>query len=54
MTAVKNVSTGARGAYADNALVMAEVGQVIDADDFNEEWFEPVKVEPKPKEKAVK
>lgn len=39
MAAVKNISQGARGAYLDGALVMAESGQVIEADDFSEEWF---------------
>ena len=40
MALVKNISTGARGAYSNGVLVMAEVGQVIEADDFCEEWFE--------------
>ena len=52
MAAVKNISTGARGAYLDGALVMAEPGEVIEADDFAGEWFaeeKPVKAEPAPK-----
>lgn len=40
MAAVKNISNGPRGAYFEGVLFMAEVGQVIDADDFCEEWFE--------------
>lgn len=57
MAAVKNVTTGARGAYADGVLVMAEAGEVIEADDFADEWFEEVKAEkpkaePKPEPKA--
>lgn len=43
MVAVRNISNGARGAYAEGVLVMAEVGQVIEADDFNDEWFEAEK-----------
>lgn len=39
MTKVRNISNGPRGAYLKGALVMAEVGQVVDADDFAEEWF---------------
>jgi hypothetical protein len=55
MALVKNISTGARGAYADGALVMAEAGQVIEADDFNEEWFaeEKAKAEAKAAPKAA-
>lgn len=40
MAQVKNISTGPRGAYLDGVYVEAEVGQVIEADDFAEEWFE--------------
>jgi hypothetical protein len=36
---VTNISTGPRGAYLDGTLVMAEVGETIEADDFAEEWF---------------
>ena len=36
---VKNISDGPRGAYLDGALVMAEPGETIEADDFAEEWF---------------
>lgn len=42
MTKVKNISNGPRGAYLGGLLVMAEAGQVIDADDFPDEWFEEV------------
>lgn len=41
MAKVKNISSGPRGAYLGGVLVMAEAGQVIDADDFAEEWFKP-------------
>lgn len=36
---VTNISSGPRGAYLDGALVMAERGETIEADDFAEEWF---------------
>jgi hypothetical protein len=39
MAKVKNISTGPRGAYLGSVLVMAEAGQVIEADDFADEWF---------------
>lgn len=39
MPKVKNISDGPRGAYLGTALVMAERGEVIEADDFNDEWF---------------
>ena len=39
MPKVKNISTGPRGAYLDGVLHFAEPGEVIDADDFSEEWF---------------
>ena len=52
MALVKNISTGARGAYSNGVLVMAEVGQVIEADDFCEEWFKSVKPEAKSEPKA--
>ena len=39
MAKVKNISTGPRGAYLGGVLVMAEPGQVIEADDFADEWF---------------
>jgi hypothetical protein len=39
MAKVTNISNGPRGAYNDGVLVMADPGQTIDADDFNEEWF---------------
>lgn len=38
---VTNISNGPRGAYLDGVLVMADVGQTIEADDFAEEWFAP-------------
>jgi len=46
MKKVTNISTGARGAYLNGVLVMAEPGETIEADDFIEEWF---KVEGKAK-----
>lgn len=46
MVAVKNITQGAKGAYLDGALIMAEPFEIIDADDFNEEWFEPFKAKP--------
>lgn len=52
MAAVKNTSTGARGAYAKGVLVMAEPGEVIEADDFSDEWFEAVKAKPAAEVKA--
>lgn len=55
LTQVKNISTGARGAYAKGVLVMAEPDEVIEADDFAGEWFaeeKPAKAEPKPEPKA--
>ncbi len=45
MAQVKNISTGPRGAYLKGVYVEAEVGQVIEADDFADEWFEEVKAE---------
>lgn len=42
MAKVKNISNGPRGAYLGAMLVMAEAGQVIEADDFADEWFEEV------------
>lgn len=47
MTKVKNIAEGPRGAYLDGVLVMAEPFEIIEADDFNEEWFEPFKSKPK-------
>lgn len=43
MAQVKNITTGARGAYLKGELVMAEAGETVEADDFVAEWFEPVK-----------
>lgn len=39
MARVTNVSTGPRGAYLKGALVWAEPGEEIEADDYSEEWF---------------
>lgn len=44
---ITNISTGPRGAYLDGKLVMAEVGETIDADDFAPEWFEEVGDKPR-------
>lgn len=52
MVAVKNITQGAKGAYLDGVLIMAEPFEIIDADDFNEEWFEPFKAKPAPEVKA--
>lgn len=62
MALVKNISNGPRGAYVvtvtkdaegkevkDCKLVIAEVGEVIEADDFPEEWFEEVDAKSKAK-----
>ena len=46
MPAVKNISTGPRGAYLAGAYVEAGVGETIEADDFAPEWFEQVKSDP--------
>jgi hypothetical protein len=48
MVAVKNISTGPRGAWQGLTLVMAEPGAVIEADDFEPEWFEEVEAEGEP------
>ncbi|WP_439538688.1 hypothetical protein [Sphingomonas sp.] len=45
MATIKNISTGPRGAYAAGVLVMAEAGQIIEADDYAEEWFVPTKAQ---------
>lgn len=56
MPKVRNISNGPRGAYLEGVMVMAEAGQVIEADDFSEEWFEPeaAKAKPEPKPEAAK
>lgn len=36
---VTNKSQGPRGAYRKGELVMAQPGETIEADDFNEDWF---------------
>ena len=51
MHQVKNISTGPRGAYFKGAYVEANPGEVVEADDFAPEWFEPVKAD---KAKPVK
>lgn len=43
MPKVKNVSDGPRGAYLKGVLHMAEVGEVIEADDYAKDWFKPTK-----------
>lgn len=54
MAKVKNISNGPRGAWRGKELVIAEVGEVIEADDFAEEWFaevaeqKPAKAKPAP------
>jgi hypothetical protein len=42
MAKIKNISTGARGAWAGSALVMVEPGATAEGDftDVNPEWFE--------------
>lgn len=47
MPKVKNIAPGPRGAWQGATLVMAEPGQVIEAEDFAPEWFEEVDA-PKP------
>lgn len=39
MAKVTNISDGPRGAYLKGALVWANPGEEIEADDFNKEWF---------------
>jgi hypothetical protein len=49
MATVRNISTGPRGAYLKGVYVEAEPGQVIEADDYAEEWFtveKPTKAKP--------
>lgn len=42
MATIKNISTGARGAWAGSQLVMVEAGATANGDftDVNPEWFE--------------
>ncbi len=42
MATIRNISTGARGAYIGAKLVMVEPGQTAEGDftDVNEEWFD--------------
>ena len=43
MTArVRNISGGPRGAYLKGVFVQAEPGEIIEADDYADEWFAPV------------
>ena len=53
----KNTSNGPRGAWRGATLVMAEPGEVIEADDFPEDWFEVVgkgsEAEPEPESAEV-
>ena len=42
MAHIRNISNGPRGAYLGTTLVMADPNEVIEADDFAEEWFEEV------------
>lgn len=41
MAMVRNTDSGPRGAYLKGALVWANPGEVIEADDFAEDWFSP-------------
>lgn len=52
MAKIKNISTGPRGAYLKGVYVEAEVGQIIEADDYPKEWFEEAKAE-KPADKPA-
>lgn len=51
MVAVRNKAPGPRGAWQGATLIMAEPGQVIEADDFEPEWFEEVESEGEPEGK---
>lgn len=51
MPNIKNISTGARGAYLNGAYVEAAPGETIEADDFCKEWFEVEKEKPATKAK---
>ena len=42
MPIVRNISPGPRGGFLKGKEVWAEPGESIEADDFVEEWFEPV------------
>ena len=53
MAKIKNTSTGPRGAWQGEVLVMAEPGQVIEAEDFEPEWFEEIKAPAKVKAKPA-
>ena len=53
MATIRNICTGPRGAWRGKALVIAEPGEVIEADDFPEDWFEVVGGEPEPKAEQV-
>ena len=45
MVALRNKAPGPRGAWQGLTLVMAEPGEVIEAEDFEPEWFEEVEPE---------
>lgn len=42
MATIRNISTGARGAYTAAGLVMVEPGETVEGDftDVNDEWFD--------------
>ena len=52
MAKVKNISDGPRGAWRGKELVIAEPGEVIEADDFPEDWFEEVEAKAAPAKPA--
>jgi hypothetical protein len=52
MVKIRNISTGPRGAWQGATLVMAEPGEVIEADDFEPEWFEEIEAKAPAKGKA--
>jgi len=45
MVQVKNISAGPRGAYLNSVYVEAVVGEVIEADDYADEWFAVIEAE---------
>lgn len=55
MAQFKNKTSGPKGVYVGNRLVMVEAGQSVEADKANEEWFSKVgSQEAKPAPKADK
>lgn len=48
MPKLRNKAPGPRGAWQGTILVMAEPGEMIEADDFEPEWFEVVGGESEP------